>query len=78
MPAKIAQISPWIVFGMPEVPVAVRTSLLSCRKAEKPRISKPVRESSGKSRIKAVAWLSAISHSPFGRKVIGFSYCITP
>jgi hypothetical protein len=50
MPAKIAQISPWIVFGMPEVTVAVRTSLLSCRKAGKPPVFTPVRESSGKSR----------------------------
>src|SRR6266516_1961247 len=52
MPQKIAGSAPRPPFGPPEVTVAVRTSLLSCRKAGKPRISSPVRESSGESRLK--------------------------
>jgi len=46
-----SQISPRPPFGLPEVPVAVRASLLSCRKAGKTRAFTPVREPSGESRI---------------------------
>ena len=53
MPAKIATSAPRPSSGLPEVTVAVRNSLLSCRKAGKPRTSTPIRESSGESRIKA-------------------------
>src|ERR1019366_3862864 len=52
MPAKMARSAPRPPFGPPEVTVAVRTSLLSCRKAGKPRTSAPIRESSGESRLK--------------------------
>ena len=55
MPAKMARSAPQPPFGLPEVTVAIRTSLLSCGKAEKPRISMQVRESSGESRIELVA-----------------------
>ena len=47
MPGKMARSAPRPPFGLPEVPVAVRTSRLSCRKAGKARIFTPVRESSG-------------------------------
>jgi hypothetical protein len=33
MPAKMARSAPGPLFGLPEVTVAVRTSLLRCRKA---------------------------------------------
>jgi hypothetical protein len=52
MPAKIARSAPRPLFGLPELTVAVRTSLLSCKKAGKTRVSTPVRESSGESRLK--------------------------
>jgi hypothetical protein len=55
MPAEIARSALGRRSGCPEVTVAVRTSLLSCRKAGKPRISKPVRESSGESRVNLAA-----------------------
>ena len=42
MPAKIARSAPRPPFGLPQVTVAVRTSLLSCRKAEKTRVFTPV------------------------------------
>src|SRR5450830_1382613 len=51
MPAKMARSAPRPPFGLPEVTVAVRTSLLSCRKAGKTPIFTPVRESSGESRL---------------------------
>ena len=51
MPAKIARSAPRPPFGLPELTVAVRTSLLSCRKAGKTRVFTPVRESSGESRL---------------------------
>ena len=51
MPAKIGRSAPRLPLGLPELTVAVRTSLLSCRKAGKTRIFTPVRESSGESRI---------------------------
>src|SRR5450631_2426396 len=38
-------------FGLPELTVAVRTSLLSCRKAGKTRVFTPVREPSEESRV---------------------------
>jgi len=52
MPAKMARSAPRPPFGPSEVTVAVRNSLLSCRKAGKPRTSAPIRESSGESRVK--------------------------
>ena len=52
MPAKMARSAPGPLFGLPEVTVAVRTSLLSCRKAGNTRVFTPVRESSGESRMK--------------------------
>jgi hypothetical protein len=45
------QITPRPPFGLPEVPVAVRTSCLSSREAGKALIFTPVRESSGESRL---------------------------
>src|SRR5450759_1281905 len=51
MPAKMARSAPRPPFGPSEVTVAVRNSLLSCRKAGKPRTSAPIRESSGESRL---------------------------
>jgi hypothetical protein len=54
MPAKIARSAPRPPFGLPELTVAVRTSLLSCRKAGKTRIFTPVPESSGESRVYAL------------------------
>jgi hypothetical protein len=50
MPAKIATSASRPSFGLPELTVAVRTSLLSCGKAEKPRKSSPGWEPSGESR----------------------------
>ena len=40
MPAKIARSAPRPPFGLPEVLVAVRSSRLSCRKAEKREYSR--------------------------------------
>ena len=45
------QICPTIPFRLREVSIAVRTLLLSCRKAGKAPIFTPVRESSGESRL---------------------------
>src|SRR4051794_16539456 len=45
MPAKIARSAPRPPFGLPELTVAVRTSLLSCGKAGKTRVFTPVGES---------------------------------
>src|SRR5450759_4062102 len=53
------QISPRPPFGLPDAPVAVRTSRLSCGKAGKARIFTPVWDSSGESRLKS---LSEIRH----------------
>lgn len=53
MVAKMARSAPRPSFRLPEVSVAVQTSLLSCRKAGKPRIFKPVWESSGESLLSA-------------------------
>jgi hypothetical protein len=47
----MARSAPRPPFGLPELTVAVRTSLLSSRKAGKTRVFTPVRESSGESRI---------------------------
>jgi len=55
MPAKMARSAPGRLFGLPEVTVAVRTSLLCCRKAGNTRVFTPVRESSGESRFKRKA-----------------------
>ena len=51
MPAKMARSAPRPPFGLPDAPVAVRTSRLSCGKAGKARIFTPVWDSSGESRI---------------------------
>ena len=53
MPAKIARSAPRPPFGIPEVSVAVRSSRLSCSKAEKARIFMADRQSSGESRLSA-------------------------
>ena len=42
MPAKIARSAPRPPFGLPEVPVAVHTSRLSCRKAKKRKYSRQI------------------------------------
>jgi hypothetical protein len=55
MPAKMARSAPRPPSGLPELTVAVRTSLLSCGKARKIRVFTSVRESSGKSRLKCLA-----------------------
>src|ERR1039458_3104821 len=49
---KVARSAPRPPFGLPDAPVAVRTSRLSCGKAGKARIFTPVWDSSGESRIK--------------------------
>jgi hypothetical protein len=64
MPAKMARSAPRPPFGLPEVPVAVRIALLPCREPGKSRISKPVRESSGESRLKR-------AHLAFPARMIG-------
>jgi hypothetical protein len=51
MPVKMATSAPRPPFGLPELTVAVRTSLLSCRKAGKTRVFTPVRQPSEESRI---------------------------
>ena len=53
MPAKMARSAPRPPFGLPDAPVAVRTSRLSCGKAGKARIFTPVWDSSGESRSRA-------------------------
>jgi hypothetical protein len=55
MPGKMARSALRPPFGLPDAPVAVRTSLLSCRKAGKARIFTPVWDSSGESRFKVFA-----------------------
>jgi hypothetical protein len=50
MPRKMARSAPRPPFGLPDAPVAVRTSRLSCGKAGKARIFTPVWDSSGESR----------------------------
>ena len=49
------QISPRPPSGLPEVTVAVRITPLPCREPGKPRISKPVWDSSGESRFQWIA-----------------------
>src|SRR5450759_1666366 len=61
MPAKMARSAPRPPFGPSEVTVAVRNSLLSCRKAGKPRTSAPIRESSGESRLERAVPVSVLS-----------------
>ena len=51
MPGKMARSAPRPPFGLPDAPVAVRTSRLSCGKAGKARIFTPVWDSSGESRL---------------------------
>jgi hypothetical protein len=51
MPAKIARSAARPPFGLPEMLVAVHTSRLSCREAEKAPIFTPVQESSGESKL---------------------------
>jgi hypothetical protein len=48
MRAKMARSDPRPLFGLPEVTVAVRTSLLSCTKARNTRVFMPAWVSSGK------------------------------
>jgi hypothetical protein len=54
MPAKIARSAARPLFGLPEMLVAVHTSRLSCREAEKAPIFTPVQESSGESKLNCV------------------------
>jgi hypothetical protein len=51
MPAKIARLATRPPFWTSEVSVAVRSSRLSCSKAEKARIFMAGRQSSGESRL---------------------------
>ena len=51
MPAKIDRSTARPPFGLPEMLVAVHTSRLSCREAEKVPIFTPVQESSGESKL---------------------------
>lgn len=51
MPRKMARSAPRPPFGLPEMAVAVRIALSPCKEPGIPRISKPVRESSGESRL---------------------------
>jgi hypothetical protein len=51
MPGKMARSAPRPPFGLPDAPVAVRTSRLSCGKAGKARIFTPVWDSSGEFRL---------------------------
>jgi hypothetical protein len=69
MPAKMARSAPRPPFGLPKVTTAVLTSRLSCRKAGKPRIFKPVRESSGESRFKRVDVHGGIQNGDSTREV---------
>ena len=55
MPAKIARSAPRPSLGPPELLVAIHTSRQSCSKAGKARIFALVWESSGESRLRAVA-----------------------
>jgi hypothetical protein len=50
MPGKMARSTLDQAFGLPEVPVAVSTSRLSCKRAGKTRTLMPVWDSSGESR----------------------------
>jgi hypothetical protein len=50
MLGKMARSAPRPPFGLPEVPIAARTSRLSSREAGKALLFTPVRESSGESR----------------------------
>ena len=74
MPGKMARSDPRPPCGLPEVPITVRTSRLSCRKVGKAPIFTPVREPSGESSrdrvFKAFCDLVAASMRPgdlFGR-----------
>jgi hypothetical protein len=64
MPGKMARSAPRPPFGLPDAPVAVRTSRLSCGKAGKARISKPVPGSSGESRFSRL--VATLVDGPFG------------
>jgi AAHS family 4-hydroxybenzoate transporter-like MFS transporter len=65
MPAKTATSASRPPFGLPELTVAVRTSLLSCRKAGKTRVFTPVREPSEESRVKLSDVLDSAKLSRF-------------
>ena len=54
MPAKMAKSAHRPTSRLPEVTVAIRTSLLSCGKAGKTRVFMPVRELSGESRLSSM------------------------
>jgi hypothetical protein len=60
MPAKTATSASRPPFGLPELTVAVRTSLLSCRKARKTRVFTPLREPSEESRMKLISAILAV------------------
>jgi hypothetical protein len=61
MPGKMARSAPRPPFGLPDAPVTVRTSRLSCGKAGKARIFTPVWDSSGESRFNDRALRSRVS-----------------
>jgi hypothetical protein len=63
MPAKMARSAPGPLFGLPEVTVAVRTSLLCCRKAGNTRVITAVRKSSGESRFTPFLRFAALQAS---------------
>ena len=68
MPAKMARSALRSWFGMPKVTATVRIALLPCKEAGKPRIFKPVRESSGESRFNMVRRASL--RRPLSRSMI--------
>jgi hypothetical protein len=55
MPGKMARSDPRPAFGLPELLVAIHTSRQSCSKAGKARRFALVWESSGESRVNAIA-----------------------
>src|SRR5215472_4451807 len=67
MPAKIARSAARPPFGVPEMLVAVHTSRLSCREAEKAPVFTPAQESSGESKIKR-SFVFKDAGPPFPRK----------
>jgi hypothetical protein len=54
MPGEMAMSAPRPPFRLPKVTGALRTSVLSCTKAGKPRIFRPDWEPSGVSRFKPI------------------------
>ncbi len=68
MPAKMARSSPRPSSGLPEVTVAVRTALLSCREAGKTRVFTPAQEPSGESGLSSRARFVPICGCAIERK----------